>query len=608
MPIPKIIHKTYYYENQDQMPDIYKKIFHQNNLLNPNLKVKYYNNQDCKLFIEKNFPVEVLRAYNVLKAKAYKADLFRMCALYIHGGVYSDFPQKYLCRLDEIINFSSNNVFLCKDKPNNSIQISFIACPKKNILIKYFLDTQIKNIENRIKSYSALGITGPKAIGNAFMKFFKINSVKEIDYVKFPLRQIGNGYLNNYMIIDKSNIPRIKLYNNFYLKKRKKHYGKLWWNRDIYYDKYSYSTIFNKFLFFSLKTMYIFQTIKQYPIIFNKKFIIMSPIFLYFTLKIILFYIFKKANKKSSIINKLLKVKQKQFTENERVSYYNKINTFKIYKSKENMTKIKIFKMLIFHFCKMKIISGIFYEGYLLNLLIKNNVTRSFLYKGGDVSHSCKQPTFTKSRPVNTNYNIIIRLNKWRHLIDLYKLIIDNLDIPFNMKNNKVIWRGTTTGFSNKKGNRFQLMKHSKDNNMFDIGFSKIVQNKWEYKDYIKNKLDIKTQLQSKFLISVEGNDVATGLKWMLYSNSVVLMVKPKIESWFMEDKLEPWKHFVPLKSDYADMNEKYSWCLNNLEKCKTISRNATLFIIQFLNEKKENKIQKLVVQKYKKMVHFTLP
>ena len=44
MPIPKIIHKTYYYENQDKMPDIYKKLFHQNHLLNPNLKVKYYNN------------------------------------------------------------------------------------------------------------------------------------------------------------------------------------------------------------------------------------------------------------------------------------------------------------------------------------------------------------------------------------------------------------------------------------------------------------------------------------------------------------------------------------------------------------------------------------
>jgi len=43
-----------------------------------------------------------------------------------------------------------------------------------------------------------------------------------------------------------------------------------------------------------------------------------------------------------------------------------------------------------------------------------------------------------------------------------------------------------------------------------------------------------------KYILSIEGNDVASGLKWQLYSNSVVFMRKPKIVSWAMEDKLIP--------------------------------------------------------------------
>jgi hypothetical protein len=47
--------------------------------------------------------------------------------------------------------------------------------------------------------------------------------------------------------------------------------------------------------------------------------------------------------------------------------------------------------------------------------------------------------------------------------------------------------------------------------------------------------------LQYKVIIMLEGNDVASGLKWALLSQSVVLMPPPQHTSWAMEELLQPW-------------------------------------------------------------------
>jgi hypothetical protein len=115
----------------------------------------------------------------------------------------------------------------------------------------------------------------------------------------------------------------------------------------------------------------------------------------------------------------------------------------------------------------------------------------------------------------------------------------------------------------------------------------------------IKQKISIEEQLKSKFLISVEGGDVATNLKWMMYSNSVVLMPSPTMCSWFMEDTLQPWVHYIPLETEFDDLEEKYEWCLNNLEKCEEIANNGKKFVEQFLDTEKENKIINMVLREY---------
>ena len=51
----------------------------------------------------------------------------------------------------------------------------------------------------------------------------------------------------------------------------------------------------------------------------------------------------------------------------------------------------------------------------------------------------------------------------------------------------------------------------------------------------------------------VEGVDVATNLKWVMSSNSIAVMPKPEIESWFMEKTLIPDFHYIEIKKDYSE-------------------------------------------------------
>ena len=105
------------------------------------------------------------------------------------------------------------------------------------------------------------------------------------------------------------------------------------------------------------------------------------------------------------------------------------------------------------------------------------------------------------------------------------------------------------------------------------------------------------------FIISVEGNDFATNLSWIMLSNSVPLMPVPYVETWKMEQKLIPYIHYVPLNNDFSDLDKKMEWCLNNLDICEEIAYMSKLYVLQFFDKNKENNIIKEVINVYKNNV-----
>jgi hypothetical protein len=96
---------------------------------------------------------------------------------------------------------------------------------------------------------------------------------------------------------------------------------------------------------------------------------------------------------------------------------------------------------------------------------------------------------------------------------------------------------------------------------------------------YTCGNVSVQELLQNKYLLSVQGNGVASGLKWMLYSNSVVFMVPPSIEAFVMEGSLTLCYHSIPLKEDFSDLTKTLAWARNHDKICHQISMQAMKFM-----------------------------
>ena len=108
--------------------------------------------------------------------------------------------------------------------------------------------------------------------------------------------------------------------------------------------------------------------------------------------------------------------------------------------------------------------------------------------------------------------------------------------------------------------------------------------------------LNIIDQLKYKYIPVLDGNDKASCLNWILASTSVPLMPKPRFHSWLCEKYLEAGKHYVELKQDYSDLEEKLNWCINNDKECKYIGWHGAIFMRENFNAHQEELAEKLLM------------
>jgi len=256
------------------------------------------------------------------------------------------------------------------------------------------------------------------------------------------------------------------------------------------------------------------------------------------------------------------------------------------------------------------------YENMLFYLNCRNNrKNMKFRMSPYDMSKSFSIPTFVKSRPIkDRRLSILIPLEKL--YLPHNRLYEINKDIEFNSKSDTIVWRGCDSGIFKSnlinphRGSRKLLVsKYCFCNDKrINIGLSKIKYNTDNdlgkiCRKYVKGFLSIKSQLRSKFIICVEGNDFPTNLLWVFLSNSVPVMPKPFIETWFMESNLVPWKHYVPVENNFNDLKKKFEYCLEKKSLCKSIAINSKLYALQFLNIKRENNLIQNVIDYYNKHV-----
>lgn len=116
---------------------------------------------------------------------------------------------------------------------------------------------------------------------------------------------------------------------------------------------------------------------------------------------------------------------------------------------------------------------------------------------------------------------------------------------------------------------------------------------------------EIEKELMFRYIIMTEDDfRVNSDLKWMLLSQSVVLMPeKRRFTSWFMEDFLEPYVHFVPIAPDYTNIDEQVEWCNEHPDEVLKISERATFFVHDMLfhrsSDRDNSEIKFCIMERY---------
>jgi len=258
----------------------------------------------------------------------------------------------------------------------------------------------------------------------------------------------------------------------------------------------------------------------------------------------------------------------------QRVNYYNKLNKILPVPSGTRLSDFRITE-------KFKVY---FFDTYEYVRYFSSNLKVNFLF--GDITHVPNEPSVVKSRPIlgENECSVILKLNKIRHYIFV------NDQKAFEDKKNILIGRSVV-----KLPPRIRFYEMYFNHPLCDIGqINRNINQHW-----IKNRLTIDEFLDYKFILCIEGYDVASNLKWVMSSNSLAVMPRPKFETWFMEGTLKPDYHYVLLKDDYSDLEEKINYYTNNTKAALEIIKNANDYVNQFKDKKQEDLISLLVLEKY---------
>ena len=89
-------------------------------------------------------------------------------------------------------------------------------------------------------------------------------------------------------------------------------------------------------------------------------------------------------------------------------------------------------------------------------------------------------------------------------------------------------------------------------------------------------------------------------------SNSIAIMPKPTCETWFMEGALKPNYHYIEVKPDLSDMEEKMDDYTSHPDEAQAIIDHAHEYVEQFKDKKREEIISLLVLDKYFKRFAFS--
>lgn len=140
----------------------------------PDYNYYFFDDQQCMDFMKYNFSQEIYDTYLLLNIGAPRADLFRVCILYIYGGVYVDIDCECITRIDDLIK---NYDFVCPvdtERARYALFNAFIASSPRNNILYHVIQKIVYNVRNKFyhsahhSKGDAFSASGPGTFGTSF--------------------------------------------------------------------------------------------------------------------------------------------------------------------------------------------------------------------------------------------------------------------------------------------------------------------------------------------------------------------------------------------------------------------------------------------------------
>jgi hypothetical protein len=175
---------------------------------------------------------------------------------------------------------------------------------------------------------------------------------------------------------------------------------------------------------------------------------------------------------------------------------------------------------------------------------------------------------------------------------------VRKLAIPWRDRIPVAFWRGSTTGPSPicyetfRMLPRFRLCALSLANHgarhFLDARFSNVVQNNIDEDGGRLRELAQSLGMLAlrvpqaefaryRYQIDIDGNTNSWGLLAKLALGSCILKVESSCRQWYYGD-LRPWEHYIPIRADLSDLEDKVLWCRDHDDDARNIAEAGKRF------------------------------
>ena len=183
----------------EEFPKFHNICYEKIKKIYPNEEYHLYSGEELEIIIKNNFHNDVFIAYKKLRPYAYKADLARLCLLYLYGGLYIDLNIYFI---NTIPDLDKLEFFAFRDLPEMSkqswaVQNGIMYSLPKSKVVENAINLIVKNCRDEYYGIQCVDVSGTTVLGIAITKtlpHLNIATTGQLDYFTFDKKTQKNLY------------------------------------------------------------------------------------------------------------------------------------------------------------------------------------------------------------------------------------------------------------------------------------------------------------------------------------------------------------------------------------------------------------------------------